>query len=520
MVGNAMQIPSSFFDYLNPQTSKLNPANVNYSFFVYGTFPLILNKIVAILFENDNYNNFTIQGRFLSALADLLVIVLIYKTILLFERRYEISTQIKYWASLFYAIAVLPIQLSHFFAVDTFLNLFMFSAFYFAARFWITNSLINVALSGVFFGCAMASKVSAIYILPLIIFFLAINSFSRKRQGFVNIFFKSALIIILFSTTFYLSLRFLDPYLFQDNNIFNPQISSLFLENLKTLKSYSGEDTWYPPSIQWIHKLPVVFSLFNLSVFGVGLPYFVFIILGVYFIIAKIRRIEIFVIVLWSIIFFFYQSIQFVKVMRYFVFIYPFLAIIAGLGFHYFTKIWGRQFGVLTLLLILIWPLAFFSIYTKNHSRVIASEWIYTYIPYGSAISCEYWDDCLPRELNNKSYSSYKIETLTFYDRDTPDKWAKINNQLLNLDYIILSSNRLWGSISNVPERYPITAKFYRDLFADNLSFKKVAEITSYPSLGYLGIPIDFPDDWADESFTVYDHPKVIIFSKEKNQDI
>jgi len=38
-------------------------------------------------------------------------------------------------AAFFYAMAVLPIQLSHFFATDTFLNLFMFASFYFALRF-------------------------------------------------------------------------------------------------------------------------------------------------------------------------------------------------------------------------------------------------------------------------------------------------------------------------------------------------------------------------------------------------
>jgi len=27
-----------------------------------------------------------------------------------------------------------------------------------------------------------------------------------------------------------------------------------------------------------------------------------------------------------------------------------------------------------------------------------------------------------------------------------------------------------------------------------------------------LGIPVDFPDQWSDEAFTVYDHPKVMIY--------
>jgi len=41
-----------------------------------------------------------------------------------------------------------------------------------------------------------------------------------------------------------------------------------------------------------------------------------------------------------------------------------------------------------------------------------------------------------------------------------------------------------------------------------------VAEITSYPAVPIFGIQI--PDYSADESFTVYDHPRVLIFKKTR----
>ena len=83
-------------------------------------------------------------------------------------------------------------------------------------------------------------------------------------------------------------------------------------------------------------------------------------------------------------------------------------------------------------------------------------------------------------------------------------------------DYYILSSNRAWGSIPTVPEKYPQMSKFYQDLLSEKLDFKKIKEFTSYPSLHYLGIPITINDDNAEEAFTVYDHPKVMIFQKTK----
>ena len=47
MVGNSMRIPNNLLSYLDPKVSTFNPQNINYPFFVYGTFPLVLNKIIV-----------------------------------------------------------------------------------------------------------------------------------------------------------------------------------------------------------------------------------------------------------------------------------------------------------------------------------------------------------------------------------------------------------------------------------------------------------------------------------------
>ena len=115
-----------------------------------------------------------------------------------------------------------------------------------------------------------------------------------------------------------------------------------------------------------------------------------------------------------------------------------------------------------------------------------------------------------------------------------------MSQNLKKTDYIILTSNRLYGSIMTVPEKYPVTFRYYQALFNGTLGFDKVAEFTSRPNLplpfvklcltppfiryGIIArknqecpLPgISFVTDYADESFTVYDHPKVIIFKKVK----
>jgi hypothetical protein len=232
----------------------------------------------------------------------------------------------------------------------------------------------------------------------------------------------------------------------------------------------------------------------------------------VYFIIRRYRSTELIIFVIWSCLFFLYQSVQITKTMRYFLLLYPFLAMFAGIGFTLLLKRWGKIVMTVAFLFVLIWPLLFFSIYTKPHSRVTASQWIERAIPDRSVILTESWDDALPLPLTPPSAKMYTMLSLPVFDPESAEKWDKMNTMLNQGDYLILSSNRGWGSIPTVPERYPRMKQFYDELLAGKTPYKKVAEFTSYPSLSYLGIPITINDDGAEEAFTVYDHPKVLIF--------
>src|SRR3989338_4555153 len=87
MVGNAMKLPTTINQYFDQKASLLNPVNINYKFFVYGRFPLILTKYLAVNSNLDNYNDFTILGRQLSAFFDLLIIFFVIKTVGLLEQK-------------------------------------------------------------------------------------------------------------------------------------------------------------------------------------------------------------------------------------------------------------------------------------------------------------------------------------------------------------------------------------------------------------------------------------------------
>ncbi|HEX7975985.1 MAG TPA: DUF2298 domain-containing protein, partial [Anaerolineales bacterium] len=116
------------------------------------------------------------------------------------------------------------------------------------------------------------------------------------------------------------------------------------------------------------------------------------------------------------------------------------------------------------------------------------------------------------------------------YWDDTPQKLDRFLRILNVSDYIVISSNRQWGSLPRLPERFPMTTVYYRNLlgcpaekdivwcyrvaqpgsFQGNLGYDLVKVFQSNPSIG----PVQINDQFAEEAFTVYDHPKVMIFKK------
>lgn len=515
MVANDVGLPSSFSQYLDTKNSPLNPYNYpQYSFFVYGTFPLFLTKFLAVFLHLDTYNHLTLLGRILSAFFDSGNVILLY-----FLAKKILKSFYLFLPSLFYALLILPIQLSHFFIVDTFLTFFIL------LTFTLLTYRYNL-LAFITFGLALACKISALYFVPVIFLLL----FLQKKK--ISFLFTSSL-YFLFSLLFF---RLFQPYAFDSLFLPNPA----FISNLKTLALFSSVNGSYPPSIQWLHRIPLLNSFSNLTIWGLGLsislPLLIFSISFLFKDKFKFKFNLPFIIFFWSLFLFLFQGLQFTHTMRYFLPIYPFICLLfAALLFRFRIK---RSLIIFILISNLIYTSAFLSIYSRPNSRIQASEWIIKNISLDKTISSEYWDDALP--LYN---DGHKIITLDLYAPDTPEKWDAINESLSSLDYLVLSSNRLWSSIPRAPEKYPQASKFYEDLFSGKSNFTLIKKFTSYPgfSLSFLNScyyfgPSNYPgikntwfsvdkncsypglylrDDTAEEAFTVYDHPQVLIFARK-----
>src|SRR6185503_7768152 len=118
-------------EYLDSETSALNPYNRGYSFYVYGNLPM---TIVRVAGEAMSKLEGRLLGRQFSALMDLFTILLLY---LIVSRLYD--RRVALLASLFSTLAAMQIQQSHFFTPDLFVNAFAFLAIFFAVKILTTD---------------------------------------------------------------------------------------------------------------------------------------------------------------------------------------------------------------------------------------------------------------------------------------------------------------------------------------------------------------------------------------------
>ena len=538
MVINKIDWPTNTREYFDTNTSPLNPHNNKFSFYVYGTWPIIAAKSVAQAFNRDTYDLFPLVGRVSVALADLATLLMVFLITKTLTKRISASL----CAMFLYATAVLPIQLTHFFTVDPFAVLYLTISTYL-----LIKGKIGIPL-GISMGLAIGAKISSILMLPIIAFhYMFTWPWAGTREELKKTRIKLLVQGLLFGIVLIGTVKVVYPYLFV-GMAFNPKV----LANWRELASFDSPTTGFPPGLQWVGTTPILYSFKQLMMWGLGLPYGILAITAIATtIIIRIKNNKwdhLATICLIIIGFFIYQSSQFAKAMRYLGPIYPHIAIITGIFLDQCMRLITQRLhnkalrtGLFTSvgLLLLAWPVMFIFIYSRPNTRVAASDWVYKNIPKKSTIAWEHWDDPLPMSRGEHSIQQYTTEQLPMFSPDTPKKWREITQQLERADYIILSSNRVYGGTSQVKNRFPQTHQYYQLLFSNALGFTLVHQEVSRPSipLPLISLCVHIPyftygnvahntqscqtrgisivDDYADETFTVYDHPKVLIFKNE-----
>ena len=566
MVENSLEWPKSLKEYFDTASNPLNPHNRGYDTYVYGLFPVAVAKFLAQVVGKTGYDGVYLVGRAMNGLLDIICVLLVFLT---GKRLYD--ARVGLLGALLLSMSVLNIQQAHYFTVDTTTTLFVTLAMYLAVRVSRGGRWGSTIALGAAFGFAVSSKISVLSFLLIIGLAYLLRVLARWGQGpplddglltqlrgrfgrfrlsfrvqteegcdpatdgerlVVQVLGAGVALLSVLLVGFVV-FRIAQPHAFLGPGFFGLKMNPKWKDNMEYIAKLVSGEIDYPPSHQWTGRAPVIFMLKNMVLWGQGLGLGLAVwaswaLMG-WEMLRKHKWVHLLPWV-WLTFTFGYQSIQFVKVTRYLLPIYPTAALMAGYGLIWlwdrakqqsrfaWWRRWGRGVSLAVILLVVVgtalWALAFTGIYTRPVTRIEASRWIYANLPKGSTISFELWDDPIPLNVDGRLASAeFQQIQIDLYWEDVPEKREKLYSWLDQIEYIALTSNRLYGSIPRLPSRYPMTTRYYQALFSGELGYDLYKTFVSRPSL----FGIEIPDDNADESFTVYDHPKVLLFKKRSD---
>lgn len=522
MVEERIELPKTLAEYFDSASSPLNPYNREFGSFVYGTLPMFATKVIAKAIDKDGYGGAHLVGRTLSTIADLFSVWFVY----LLARRFSRDRRVALAAAGLLAFCPLALQLSHFWNVDTFLTAFSTAALLGAVRMAQGRSrLPEVVATGVAIGLAVACKVTALaLLLPLGLGTLLgalRDGIPRERLQAGLAVGKAAGRFALAFVAAALTARVALPYVFAPG-FFSFALDPRYVEDMKRLAQLSSTVSGFPPAAQWAGRT-ILFPLKNLVLWGAG-PFFglaalAALVWGILELRKRSRR-ALTPILAYALFLIAYHGTATAKSMRYFYPVYPGLAVLAALFLGAIASAAGdrrslaarlaRLAPAFAVVATFVCGLAFTSIYRREHPRVTATRWIYQNIPPPARIGNEAWDDGQPMSLPGYDVAQYSGPVLPLVDPDSARKAEDVVAALEKSDWLAVTSNRSYGNQTRIPEVFPMLRAYYRALFDGRLGFELAADFSSYPSLG----PLKFPDDRAEEVFTVYDHPRVLLFRK------
>ena len=572
--------PGDLGDLLDAERSPWNPGR-----FAYGSFPLYLLKIAHSLIPGDVYDVSTV-GRGISALADVFVVFLTY---LLGARLYGRRQGLL--AAALVSLAVIHIQLSHFLTFDIVLGFTTIAALYFMHRVAVGGRLRDSVIAGVIVGLGLATKVSMapmylalamahlLYVMPAL---GAAEGDRNEASRRIGVAFMGLLAAGCASLATFIIVQ---PYAIIDASRFVADVTEQS-EMVRRIRDY-------PYTRQYIDTAAYLYHVRQLAAFGLGWPlgvvawagllyaslrgmrfYYGIIYLvvgwlipmglllvstGIVFIAAasmiafaalvatlgvRSRESRGTVLLLsWIVPYLLVTGAFQVKFTRYLIPVTPLLVLFgAQMLFHLWEWVasyrrWLRHVVAAVMIALVVvsglYALAYMGIYQVPHTAVRSSEWLNQNATADSVILMEHWEEGIP------NLGQYEVPRLPVYETDTPHKLDGLAAELARADYILFYSNRLYGTITRLPERYPVTSAYYRLLFGGELGYQLANVETAYPNLagvtlvddtyGRPGLPtpegqetppgLNINLGYADESFSAYDHPKGLIFENVERFD-
>lgn len=524
-VGDRISLPwpPDLSQLLDARISPLNP-----HWFPYGHLPLYLLKLVAhfasFFRPGLSGDELWLAGRALSVLFDLGTVLLTY----LLGRRL-LGQGVGLLGAALVAVAVLPIQLAHFYAVDVPLAFFTTLTLLLCARLSQEGGRRWALLAGAALGLALATKAAAAtLLLPL-----ALAHLLAARQGEDPPLPPALRGLIISGLAAFAAFFVAMPYGILDF----PSFLGGVLEQGAMARGLLD----YPYTRQYLGNTPYLYPMTQLTLWGLGLPLGLAAWAGALYFMARAwrqRRESHLLLLSWALPYFLFIGSFQVQFLRYWLPLVPVLALMAA---ALLLALWRRARGwdrlgagaliALVLAASLGYALAYVNMYSQEHPAVRAARWLREHAPPGSLALKEHWEESLP------NLGRFRVEELPLYDSESQAKLDLMAGSLARADYLVFYSNRLYGAIPRLSQRYPITTRYYRLLFSGELGYELAHYEAAYPQLLGLTLRDDTfrrpgltpPGDlsrlvginlgYADESFTVYDHPLVLIFQNTERRD-
>ena len=323
--------------------------------------------------------------------------------------------------------------------------------------------------------------------------------------------------------------------------------SETFLSNVSEQSEMVRRIRDYPYTRQYIETTSYLYQITQLGVWGLGPVAGVVAWLGLGYglVSAWVARRKVDLVILsWVIPYLLITGWFDVKFMRYMLPLTPFLLLYGArflwwVGDSLRTVLPKYKFVVFVPAVIVVvatahYALSFVSIYSGEHPAQNVSKWLDENAPTGSLVLQEHWEEGIPH------VPGLYYDRLELYNHDSREKFDTIARQLADGEYLVLFSNRLYGTIPRLPDRYPNSTRYYEALFDGSLGYELVYSADKTAS--FLGVAYDddpfarvnfsaadyeppsgalatFRFGWADESFTVYDHPKNFVFENTGRLD-
>lgn len=391
-------------DFFDARCSTFNPHNIGNGHFVYGTLPPFAAYGVGQLLNElsgpesqiswTNADRITLIWRLLSAVYDTLVILIVFATGVQLRGKW-----VGLIAAALYAGAVLPIQVAHFATADAMTSLWVALTIYFVARAQVKGGWFAFIGAGIAFGAALASRFN---IFPLVIAIIAVAVIrvapafdktvpaSIRRGLLINNFLK--LVIAGFFTL--LVFRIFNPYAFEGPGFFGLIPNHRWLDDLLSARTETSSVNDAPPNWQWVSRIPYVFALSNMILWGMGIALGILSWVGLVWSAWRLVRLkaggmQFAPIVLWIGIYFVWVGGNFVMSMRYYLPLYSgFVVLSAWALTELIQRAWRSRsqlkpilkFASVVLALVavgftLLWAGMFTNIYRHMATYVQVGQW-------------------------------------------------------------------------------------------------------------------------------------------------